>query len=886
MMTLLRRLRYLFRQRQIEAEIAEEIEAHRLMAEGRERSRGTARGEADAASRRAMGNITLAREEARAAWISPWLESAYQDVAYALRMFRRAPAFTATLVLVLGLGIGATTAVFTLVDGLILRDLPVRSPDRLVYFSSPSFSYPIFAEVRSRSADVIESVAAWSVEDFHVAWGQELEPAGVLTASGGFYATLGVTAAAGRTFSEEDDQIGGGPHGRVAVISDAAWRRRFGGDPGVIGRTVRVGRDTYTIVGVTPRGYSGITPGIAPEITIPLTSNARPGQLKSPTSSWVHLIARLRGGVTLRQANASLAQFWPAVLDATVPTSMDAERRAHLLGRKTSLESASAGFSRVRNRFAEPLWFLFALVGVLLLVGCASAANLLLARGAGRRREIAVRLAIGAGRTRLVRQMLTESLVWTLLASIAGLLIASWGASSLVALMSTREQKIDLDAGVSFRVMLFALAVAAVTSAVCSVLPAVGATRIDPAAGLKTAPESNRTMPSRWASGQWIVSAQVALSVLLLGSAALFGRSLYSVLSQSAGVDRQNVLVLATDVDATGYDEERAARFYQELLERVRRVPGVAAASLSMYPPISGGDGAWTENVGIDGAPPRPGSATVYFNTVSSNYFGTTGMTLLRGRDIGDGDHESSLPVAVVNETLARHFFQGQDPLGRQITIGRDKSRKDLQIIGLVSDAKYQRLQETPRAVAYLPWQQQRGDNMFIEMRVTPRTSVADLVRREVRALDAVVPIHMQTVADRIRESIVTERVLASLAGLLAAVAAVLVCAGLYGLLAYNVSRKTREIGVRLALGAERRAVVLRVLSESVVLALTGIAAGVAATVALGRFARGLLFQVTPADPVSLAIAAALMLVVACLAGFGPAWRASRVDPVIALKAE
>jgi predicted permease len=521
-----------------------------------------------------------------------------------------------------------------------------------------------------------------------------------------------------------------------------------------------------------------------------------------------------------------------------------------------------------------------------LLVACGSAANLLLARGAGRRREIAVRLAIGAGRTRLVRQMLTESLVWTLLASLAGLLIASWGASSLVALMTTREQKIDLDSGISFRVMLFALAVAAVTSAVCSVLPAVGATRIDPAAGLKAGPESNRAMPSRWASGRWIVSAQVALSVLLLGSAALFGRSLYTVFTQSAGVDRQNVLVLATDVDATGYDEDRAARFYQELLERVRRVPGVAAASLSMYPPISGGDGAWTENVGIDGAPPRPGSATVYFNTVSSNYFGTTGMTLLRGRDIGDGDHESSLPVAVVNETLARHFFQGQDPLGRQITIGRDKSRKDLQIIGLVSDAKYQRLQETPRAVAYLPWQQQRGDNMFIEMRVTARTSVADLVRREVRALDAAVPIHMQTVADRIRESIVTERVLASLAGLLAAAAAVLACAGLYGLLAYGVSRKTREIGVRLALGAERRAVVLRVLSESVVLALIGIAAGVAATVALGRFARGLLFQVTPADPVSIAIAAGLMLVVACLAGFGPAWRASRVDPVIALRAE
>ena len=886
MMTLLRRLRYLFRQRQIEAEIAEEIEAHRLMAEARERSGGTPPREADAASRRAMGNITLAREEARAAWISPWLESAYQDVVYALRMFRRAPAFTATLVLVLGLGIGATTAIFTLVDGLILRDLPVRSPDRLVYFSSPSFSYPIFTEVRARSAEVLESVAAWSVEDFHVAWGQELEPAEVLTASGGFYATLGVTAAAGRTFSEEDDQIGGGPHGRVAVISDAAWQRRYGGDPGAIGRTVRIGPDTYTIVGITPRGYSGVAPGIAPEITIPLTSNVRPGRLKSPTSSWIHLIARLRDGVTLREASTSLARFWPAVLEATTPSSLEADRRAQFLGRRTSLESASAGFSRVRNRFAQPLWFLFALVGVLLIVACASAANLLLARGAGRRREIAVRLAIGAGRTRLVRQMLTESLVWTLLAALAGLAIASWGANSLVALMTTREQKIDLDASVGVRVMLFALAVAAVTSAICSVLPALGATRVDPAAGLRVSPDSARAIPSRWASGRWIVAAQVALSVLLLGSAALFGRSLYSVLTQSAGVERQSVLVLATDVDATGYDEQRAARFYQELLERVRRVPGVASASLSMYPPLSGGDGAWTENVGIDGAPPRPGAATVYFNTVSSNYFGTTGMTLLRGRDIGDSDRESALPVAIVNETLARQFFPGQDPMGRQITIGRDKSRKDLQIIGLVSDAKYQRLQETPRAVAYLPWQQQRGDNMFIEMRVAPRAAVSDLVRREVRALDVVVPIHMQTVADRIRESVVTERVLASLAGLLAAAAAVLACAGLYGLLAYSVSRQTREIGVRLALGAERRAVVMSVLWESVVLALIGIAAGVAATLALGRFARGLLFQITPADPVSLAAAATLMFIVACLAGLGPAWRASRIDPVVALKAE
>ena len=409
-----------------------------------------------------MGNIALAREEARAAWIAPWLDSAWQDVAYALRMLRKAPAFTGALILVLGLGIGATTAVFTLVDGLILKGLPVTSPDRLVYFSSPSFSYPVFSEVRARSTDVLESVAAWSVEDMHVAWNQELEPGQVLTASGGFFRTLGVTAAVGRAFTEADDRIGGGPEGRVAVISDVAWRQRYGSDPAVIGKTVRVGPDTYTIVGVMPRGFSGVTPGLAPEITIPLTSNVRPSRLQSQSSSWVHLIGRLRGGIDLAEANASLSRFWPGVLEATTSPTLDAERRAQSLRRQTSLEPARTGFSRVRNRFAEPLWFLFALVGLLLVVACASAANLLLARGAGRRREIAVRLAIGAGRRRLVRQMLTESLIWTLLASFAGLLIASWGANGLLAAMTTREQRIDLDAGVSARVLIFSLAVATI----------------------------------------------------------------------------------------------------------------------------------------------------------------------------------------------------------------------------------------------------------------------------------------------------------------------------------------------------------------------------------------------------------------------------------------
>ncbi len=885
MTTFLRRVRYLLQQRKLEAEMAEELEAHRLMAEERARANGETLRDAGAASRRVMGNVMLAREEARAAWIAPWMDSAWQDVAYALRMFRRAPAFMSALVLVMAMGIGAATAVFTLVDGLMLKDLPVPAAARLVYFSSPSFSYPVFSEVRARGTEIFESLGAWSVEDMHVAWGQQLEPTPVLTASGEYYATLGVTAAIGRTFSDSDDRIGGGREGRVAMISDAAWHRRYGADPAVIGRTVRIGPDTHTIVGVTPAGFFGVAPGVAPEITIPLTTNADPSDLRSATSSWVHLIGRLRGGITLAEANAGLGRVWPAALEATAPPNLEAGRRAQYLGRTTSLESARTGFSRVRNRFAQPLWFLFGLVGLLLVVACASAANLLLARGAGRGREIAVRLAIGAGRARLIRQMLTESLVWTLIAATGGLLIASWGAGSLLALMTTRDQTIVLDAGVSSRVLLFSIVVAAFTSAICSVWPAFRSTRIHPASGLKSTPTAGSVVAPRWASGRWIVAAQVAVSVLLLGSAALFGRSLYEVVNQSAGVDRQNVLVLAADVEAAGYDDDRAVRFYQDLVARVRRVPGVEAASLSMYPPLSGGDGAWNENVVIDGAP-RSEPTLVYFNTVSPHYFETTGMRLLRGRDIREDDQRTTPAVVVVNETLARRFFPGQDPLGRQITIGRDKARKSLQIVGLVSDAKYQRLQEAPRAVAFAPWLQQRGGNMFIELRVAGRTAVADAIRSEVRGLDAVVPMHMQTVAERIRDSLVTERVLASLAGLLAAAAAALSCAGLYGLLAYGVSRRAREIGVRLALGAERRTVVFGVLSESLMLASIGVALGIAATLASGRVVRGLLFQVTPADPLSIGAAALAMLVVAGLAGAGPAWRASRVDPVIALKSE
>ena len=882
-------LAYLLRSRRHDQELLEEIETHRLMAERRLRESGMTAGQADAESRRLMGNITMAREDGRAAWIPSWMEGVCQDVGYAFRILRRAPAFAAAMILVMALGIGATTGVFALVDGLVLRSLPVHEPDRLVYFSRPSFSYPIFIETRARGAQVFSTLAAWDMDRLNVAWNTELEPTEVLMASGEFYPLLGIGAAIGRTFSDEDDRIGGGREGLVAVLSHAAWQQRFRGDPSAIGRTIRIEQDTFTIIGVTPPGFFGVAPGLAPEITIPLTSAAEAERLRAPSASWVHLLGRLRDGVTLTQANTALRTFWPAVLEATTNPGMPAERRAIYLGRQTTLEPGHAGYSRVRNQFGRPLWMLFGLVALLLGVACASTANLLLARGVARQREIAVRLAMGASRGRLIRQMSTESLVWTVLASAAGLLLALWGGAALVSLMTTSQETIDLALSLNPRILLFSTGLALVTSAVCSLIPAFRATRLDPGATLKDTGQIGRTLLKGWSPGRVLVAAQVALTVLLLFAASLFIRSLDRTLSQDAGVDRQRVFVLSTDAEAAGLSGERLTLFYAQLLERLKGMPGVESASLSQYPPISGEDGAWTQSIAVDGAsvPAAPGASTVYFNTISPGFFRTVGMRLVAGRDFGASDGPESSRVVIVNESLARRFFPGQNAVGRLVTIGRSTSRQDLRVVGIVQDAKYQRLQEDTRSIAYLPYVQHPPENLFAEVRVTtPNAAVCESIRGEVRHLDAVVPLRLETVSDRINESLVSERVMAILAAVLGLTAMVLACAALYGLLAYAVGRQTREIGLRLALGAEPSTVLRMVMTDSLGLIGIGVAAGLVASLWSGKLANGLLFQVSPRDPVSVLAAAGIMLAVACLAAFVPARRAARVDPVVALRME
>jgi predicted permease len=593
--------------------------------------------------------------------------------------------------------------------------------------------------------------------------------------------------------------------------------------------------------------------------------------------------------VTPEQGNQVLQHLWPQILVATAAPGMPSDRRTQYLERRTALVPGYAGFSRVRNRFAEPLWILLGLVALLFAIACASAANLLLARGVERQRELAVRLALGASRSRLVRQFITEAAVWSALAALAGMLLATWAGNGLVAMMANREESIVLDLAPNGRITLFVLALTFLTVTLCSIIPALRATKIAPAPALKVIPGGSAGLLRPWSIGRTLVAAQVALTMVLLVGGALFVRSLSQVLGQEAGFDRSTVLIVAADAQAAGYEGDRLIEFYRTLGERLAAIPGVASASLSRYPPISNDEGSWTQSIAVVGAPATPESSReVHFNTVSPGYFATVGTRLLRGRDFSAADNASGPRVAIVNESLARKFFPGDNPIGRRISIGRDARRQDLEIVGLVTDAKYQNLQEPARTIAYLPVAQQaRARNLYVEVRPAGSISaIVEPIRRGVRAVDGTVPMRIETVADRIRESLVRERTMAVLASTMGIVALVLASTALYGMLAYAVSRQTKELGLRLALGARQSAVIALVMRECLLLAAAGVVVGIGGSLALGRFARTLLYQINPTDGVSLLAAVALMLIVAAFAGFIPARRASRVDPVIALKAD
>ena len=812
-----------------------------------------------------------------------------QDLSYAGRSLARTPIFTATAVLALALGIGGMCAVITLVDQVVLRRLPVTAPERLVYFDSPSFSYPVVREVE-RQVPSLERAFGWSVERLHVTFGAGPEPVDVLQATGGIHQTLGIVPAAGRLLRPDDEGDA------VGVLSYDAWQRRFAGDYGVIGRTVIVERTPVTLVGVTPRGFFGVAPGLAPELTIPaaLAARLRPDAadiLENIQASWLHIMGRVRPDLSLAEADAALQATWPRVLETVTPLTADAKERTRLLGRQTRLMAAETGFSRVRRRFQQPLWLLTALVGLLLAVGCGTMANMMLSRTLTRRHELSIRRAIGAGRGRLLRQLLTESLLLTSTAAIVGIVFGIWGSNGLVVLLSTSESAITVDSLPTARTIGVAAGLALLMSLAMTACSAMCALRAEAGDALRAAPRSGGARLAERRLGAVLVSVQVALSLTLVVGAGVFALNLYRLVTLPVGMDRTNLLVVQADAVFAGHTDERLERYYDAALQRLQALPGVVSASYSRKPPVSSGEGSWWVEVAVDDRPPEDRSKRNYFNAVSDDYFATTGTRVLAGRTFSRQDARGSLPVVIVNARLVERLFGAESPIGHTLTIPTSGGRRALTIVGVVENAAYQFVNEEGRSIAYVPYRQAAdmldNRNLAFEVRTSadPAAAMA-AVRDALGREDAQVPLRIETLDARIAESLVQERTLALLAASLGATALLLAAAALYGLIAYAATARTREFGVRIALGATPMTIGRLVLRDAVVITAVGVIAGLALTLVLGRFARTLLTAITPGDPAALAAAIAVVAAVALGASVGPAWRSGRVQPTDALRVE
>ncbi|HEU4456154.1 MAG TPA: ABC transporter permease [Longimicrobium sp.] len=885
-----RRLLNLLRPERLSRDLDREIEFHLAERADELVAQGMSPEEALREARLRFGNPTVQKERTRDVDVPAWLDSLAADLRYAGRTLRASPAFALVAVLSLGLGIGANTAIFSLVNALMLRPLPVDRPEQLVQVTlggtMGDFPNPLWEEIRDHN-DVFAGAFAFTGYEFNLAGGGPARPVPGNWVSGEFFSTLAVRPALGRVLERADD-VRGCP--AVAVLSHGFWRSEYGGDPGVVGRTVSLEGHPFTVVGVAARGFSGVEVGTPAQIFAPLCAEAAvrgAGSFLDERAHWfLAIIGRPREGMTPEQVRAGLKAGAAPMFAATVPPDFPPDAQKQYLRNTLDARPAPNGLSTVRQQYSGALLALMGVVAVVLLISCANVANLLLARAASRQREIAVRMAIGAGRGRLVRQLLTESVLLSLLGAALGILFARWASELLVRMLGRMTGAVWLDLSIDGRVLGFTLAASIATGLLFGLAPAWRSTRVDPQAAMKGGGEAGHGGRPRLGVGRALVVGQVALSLVLVTAAGLLLGSFARLAALDPGFRREGVLLTTVRERGEPAPPEQAQARQREILERLRELPGVRAASASMITPISGA--AWNGSVTVAESPtPETSDQEVYFNGVSDGYFATMGTTLIAGRDVSPADRDGAPLVAVINQTMARKFFGGASPLGKRFRA--EPGSRVMEVVGVVADAKYRSLRETTTPTAFLPIAQAGPGPPWFALEVLaegPPSALAPAVAAAVAEVSGSLSLEFTTLSAQVDASLRRERLMATLSGFFGGLALLLAMVGLYGTLSYGVARRKREMGIRLALGAQRARMLRMVMGEVGWMVGTGVVIGMAAALAGMRLVASFLFGVTPSDPATLVFSALLLAAVAIAAGAAPAWRASRLDPMVALREE
>jgi len=826
------------------------------------------------------GGLDQVKEQVRDTWLGSGIETTIRDVHYAVRTLRRSPGFTITALLSLALGIGANTAIFSILHALVLRSLPVSDPQRLVVVTrneTVSSPYPLFIELRDHS-QTLEGVLAFRTTPMRLSKDGETERITGALVSGTYFGVLGVRPSIGTAIANEDDQTpgSGGWRGPVAVLSHNFWVRRFGGEASAVGTRILLNGSPFTVIGVGPPGFQGTEVGEPADVFAPMTMQEAlmPGMgkaLTQPRSQWLRIFGRLRSNGGRPQAEAELTTLLRRYnQEYFIDGSTKADRRSSLLGQKIILMPGATGLSSLRSGYSMALWVLISVVALVLLIACANVASLMLSRATARRREIAIRLSLGAARSRLIGQLLIESLILAIGGAGSGLLLARWMRDVLIRYLPADR---SLNAPMEPSVLLFTLVLGVGAALFFGLVPAFQSTIVEVAPAIKG--EEIGAKMGRILFRKGLVVFQMSLSLLLLIAAGLFLRSLHNLLTIDPGFARDNILVASVE-SGPGLDAR--------LLREVRNLPGVISAALADSPPLGTHTG-W--NVYVPGYTPKAAeprdSPSVGF--VSPGYFTTMGIPLLLGRDIDDRDILSARDVMVVNETFAKYFFGSENPIGRRV--GTKEGLYQWEIIGVVKNSKYTGLREGPIRMIYVParpgpW----ASRTVVHLRTSGNAvALTSSLRQKIQDLDKTAAIYdLQTVQEEVDRSLLRERLVGTVTGLFGGLALVLAAIGLYGLTSYGVARRTREFGIRIAIGARPGSIVGLVVSEALWLLVAGTAIGLVVAWVLGRVVEAMLFGIGPADPVSAVLAILALVAVALFAAWIPACRAARVDPMRALR--